>query len=149
MTRVSPPDDARELPAPQASTRVTRKPARRSARAVHPPNAPAPTTTACSGATRIARRRETSGAAAIDATNVRRETFVIPSVVGEAHEVEESPKPALRSARDEGSRARTGPARAGINDEGSTGCNRIGRIGTDRPENPHTLTPTSRDVFGH
>src|SRR5712691_4321797 len=45
MTRVSPPELARELPGPQASTRVTRAPRRSSMRAVHPPNAPAPTTT--------------------------------------------------------------------------------------------------------
>src|SRR5690349_7686737 len=45
MTRVSPPELAREFPGPHASTRVTRAPRRRSMRAVHPPNAPAPTTT--------------------------------------------------------------------------------------------------------
>src|SRR5882672_3557484 len=44
MTRVSPPDDARELPGPQASIRVTRAPRRNRYRAVHPPNAPAPIT---------------------------------------------------------------------------------------------------------
>src|SRR5688572_23112360 len=48
MTRVSPPDEARECPAPHASTRVTRIPERSSASAIHPPNAPAPTTTTCS-----------------------------------------------------------------------------------------------------
>src|SRR5713101_2342033 len=45
MTRVSPPEEARELPGPQASTSVTLAPRRRSIKAVHPPNAPAPTTT--------------------------------------------------------------------------------------------------------
>src|SRR5256885_8897559 len=45
MTRVSPPELARELPGPQASTRVTFAPFRNRWRAVQPPNAPAPTTT--------------------------------------------------------------------------------------------------------
>src|SRR5712664_4244366 len=45
MTRVSPPELARELPGPQASTSVTRAPWRRRNSAVQPPNAPAPTTT--------------------------------------------------------------------------------------------------------
>src|SRR5262245_17346169 len=45
MTRVSPPDEARELPGPQVSTRVTRAPRRSRNSADHPPNAPAPTTT--------------------------------------------------------------------------------------------------------
>src|SRR6185436_19300160 len=44
MTRVSPPELARELPAPQGSRSVTRAPARRSQRAVQPPKAPAPRT---------------------------------------------------------------------------------------------------------
>src|SRR6185503_5324368 len=44
MTRVSPPLLARELPGPQASTRVTRAPRRTRDRAVKPPNTPAPTT---------------------------------------------------------------------------------------------------------
>src|SRR5262249_25198724 len=39
-----PPELARELPGPQASTSVTRAPRRRSISAVQPPNAPAPTT---------------------------------------------------------------------------------------------------------
>src|SRR5580765_4418402 len=47
MTRVSPPELARSLPAPQASTSVTRAPPRSRCRAVQPPNAPAPTTTTC------------------------------------------------------------------------------------------------------
>src|SRR5437588_5523739 len=42
--RVSPPELARELPGPQASSRVTRAPSRRRARAVNAPKAPAPTT---------------------------------------------------------------------------------------------------------
>src|ERR1700716_4099248 len=47
MTRVSPPELARELPGPQASTSVTRAPWRRRNSAVQPPNAPAPTTAMC------------------------------------------------------------------------------------------------------
>src|SRR5881397_3163387 len=47
MTRVSPPELARELPGPQASTSVTRAPRRSRWSAVQPPNAPAPTTTTC------------------------------------------------------------------------------------------------------
>src|ERR1700693_5198735 len=45
MTRVSPPELARELPGPQESTSVTFAPLRRRWRAVQPPKAPAPTTT--------------------------------------------------------------------------------------------------------
>src|SRR3954463_111648 len=45
MTRVSPPELDRLLPGPHASMSVTMAPRRRSASAVHPPNAPAPTTT--------------------------------------------------------------------------------------------------------
>src|SRR6266850_7910302 len=45
MTRVSPPELARELPGPQASSSVTRAPPRNRWSAVQPPNAPAPTTT--------------------------------------------------------------------------------------------------------
>src|ERR1700687_6009567 len=48
MTRVSPPEEARELPGPHASTSVTRAPERRRDRAVWPPKAPAPTTATCS-----------------------------------------------------------------------------------------------------
>src|SRR6185295_12596150 len=44
MTRVSPPELAREFPGPQASSRVTRAPFRRRWRAVQPPKAPAPMT---------------------------------------------------------------------------------------------------------
>src|SRR6266850_3352730 len=44
MTRVSPPDEAREFPGPQASRSTTRAPRRTRWRAVQPPNAPAPTT---------------------------------------------------------------------------------------------------------
>src|SRR3954447_13402163 len=47
MTRVSPPDDDREFPGPQASIRVTRAPCSSRCRAVHPPKAPAPTTAMC------------------------------------------------------------------------------------------------------
>src|SRR6266511_247909 len=47
MTRVSPPELARALPGPQASSSVTRVPRRSRYNAVHPPNAPAPTTTTC------------------------------------------------------------------------------------------------------
>src|SRR5262245_38394580 len=72
MTRVSPPDEALEFPAPHASTSVTRIPARRSVSAVHPPNAPAPTTTTWSAASRRAPNRSTNGAATADATNLRR-----------------------------------------------------------------------------
>src|SRR5712692_7444484 len=49
MTRVSPPEEARELPGPQASTSVTLAPRRRSIKAVHPPNAPAPEESDCRG----------------------------------------------------------------------------------------------------
>src|ERR671935_1805546 len=86
MTRVSPPDDARECPAPHASTSVTRIPARRSASAVQPPNAPAPTTTTCSlgghaadlvvAARAVGRpdaNRQVSGAPKTAPTNARRE----------------------------------------------------------------------------
>src|ERR1700730_9414333 len=44
MTRVSPPELARELPGPQASRSVTRAPRRTSSSAENPPKAPAPTT---------------------------------------------------------------------------------------------------------
>src|SRR5438067_5064976 len=44
ITRVSPPELAREFPGPQASRRVTRAPRRTSQSAVHPPKAPAPIT---------------------------------------------------------------------------------------------------------
>src|SRR4051794_18907284 len=44
MTRVSPPEEDREFPGPQASIRVTRAPCSRRCRAVHPPKAPAPMT---------------------------------------------------------------------------------------------------------
>src|SRR5579864_8890906 len=47
MTRVSPPELARELPGPHASTSVTRAPRRQSQSASHPPKAPAPTTATC------------------------------------------------------------------------------------------------------
>src|SRR6188474_83898 len=49
MTRVSPPELARVFPGPHASTRVTCAPARCRYNAVHPPNAPAPTTATRSG----------------------------------------------------------------------------------------------------
>src|SRR5512145_309187 len=45
MTRVSPPELERACPGPQASISVTCAPRRSSSSAVHPPNAPAPTTT--------------------------------------------------------------------------------------------------------
>src|SRR5262245_58478369 len=61
MMRVSPPELARELPGPQASSRVTRAPRRRRYRAVQPPKAPAPTTaTWGAGLTRFLRRQNTS-----------------------------------------------------------------------------------------
>src|SRR3954466_7972160 len=44
ITRVSPPELAREFPGPQASINVTLAPRRVSQSAVHPPNAPAPIT---------------------------------------------------------------------------------------------------------
>ena len=44
IVRVSPPELAREFPGPQASSRVTLAPFRKSCSADHPPNAPAPTT---------------------------------------------------------------------------------------------------------
>src|ERR1700687_883027 len=50
MTRVSPPELAREFPGPQASTSVTLAPPRRSISAVQPPKAPAPTTTTAGAA---------------------------------------------------------------------------------------------------
>src|SRR5438105_12451954 len=45
MTRVSPPELARELPGPHVSIKMTRAFCRNKCSAVHPPNAPAPTTT--------------------------------------------------------------------------------------------------------
>ena len=60
MTRVSPPDDARELPGPQVSTKVTCAPRRRRKRADQPPNAPAPTTTTRGARRRLSFGRETS-----------------------------------------------------------------------------------------
>src|SRR6266566_470841 len=76
MTRVSPPELERVLPAPQASTSVTCAPRCSRCSAVQPPKAPAPTTT-----TRglevlksdCASRRLTKGAAATHPRNVRRE----------------------------------------------------------------------------
>src|SRR5260221_2591391 len=47
MTRVSPPELAGSLPAPQASTSVTCAPPRSRCRADSPPKAPAPTPTPC------------------------------------------------------------------------------------------------------
>src|SRR4029077_16001456 len=47
MTRVSPPEEARELPGPQASSNVTRAPRSRRCKAVQPPKAPAPITAMC------------------------------------------------------------------------------------------------------
>src|ERR1700730_4807276 len=47
ITRVSPPELERELPGPQASSRVTRAPRASRASAVQPPKAPAPTTAMC------------------------------------------------------------------------------------------------------
>src|ERR1700733_332255 len=44
MIRVSPPEDAREFPGPQASSSVTRAPRSRRCSAVQPPKAPAPMT---------------------------------------------------------------------------------------------------------
>jgi hypothetical protein len=44
ITRVSPPELAREFPGPQASSSVTLAPFRNSCSADQPPNAPAPTT---------------------------------------------------------------------------------------------------------
>src|SRR5882724_6780553 len=76
MTRVSPPELARSLPAPQASTSVTRAPPRSRCRAVQPPNAPAPTTTTCI-ALRFLRGAAPAAAATIGTaavwTNARRE----------------------------------------------------------------------------
>ena len=45
MIRVSPPEEDREFPGPQASTRVTFAPPRNKYSAVQPPKAPAPITT--------------------------------------------------------------------------------------------------------
>src|SRR5688500_5204355 len=92
MTRVSPPLDARALPAPQASTSVTRRPARSSASALHPPNAPAPTTTTWSFRRRapLMPNRATSGAATTDPTKVRRE--IASGSVMEAQREAERPR---------------------------------------------------------
>src|SRR5690349_7584192 len=60
MTRVSPPDEDRELPGPQASSKVTLAPASRRCRAVHPPKAPAPITAMC-GLARIQLRIVSEG----------------------------------------------------------------------------------------
>src|SRR6186713_2981992 len=95
MTRVSPPDDAREFPAPHASIRVTRIPARRSASAVHPPNAPAPTTTTWSAEPRTdvtpgsciagIPSQPAAGAVTTAPTNARRDR---PSAIDSALECE-------------------------------------------------------------
>jgi hypothetical protein len=45
MIRVSPPEEEREFPGPQASTKVTLAPLRNNWSAVQPPKAPAPMTT--------------------------------------------------------------------------------------------------------
>src|SRR3954471_11311844 len=78
MTRVSPPELARELPGPHASISVTAWPRRSRSSAVNPPNAPAPTTIAVrrfpfraggfAGAAAIA------AVAPIPASNARRES---------------------------------------------------------------------------
>src|SRR5437868_3229274 len=78
MTRVSPPELERVFPGPQASSSVTSAPDCSNCNAVHPPNAPAPTTTTRNfgAAKRLgASRRATMGTAATHPTNVRRETF--------------------------------------------------------------------------
>src|SRR2546429_6943108 len=60
MMRVSPPELAREFPGPQASTRTTFAPLRKSSSAVHPPKAPAPTTITERGFGRANTRRPRS-----------------------------------------------------------------------------------------
>src|ERR1700682_4931423 len=77
MTRVSPPELARELPGPQASRGGTRAPRRTSSSAENPPKAPAPTT-ATWGERRRAprgfpRRRADSALPAIAPRSARRE----------------------------------------------------------------------------
>src|SRR6202521_804434 len=84
MTRVSPPELAREFPGPQASTSVTLAPPRRSISAVQPPKAPAPTTTtagaaAGAAATRRAGRAAVSSPPAPPASSARRERRLMRS----------------------------------------------------------------------
>src|SRR5579863_8035629 len=72
ITRVSPPELARELPGPQASSRVTRAPRRQSQSANQPPKAPAPTT-ATRGAPRPAGVPRPRAAAGRDAPALGRD----------------------------------------------------------------------------
>src|SRR6266702_1737821 len=96
MTRVSPPELARELPGPQASSSVTRAPRRRRYSPVQPPNAPAPTTTTCSGwFTGI---KPPSATAAHDSRNTRRSTVSAPPARRGARHL--APPPAVRAPRD-------------------------------------------------
>src|SRR5438132_13488244 len=80
MTRVSPPELDRELPGPHESMSVTCAPRRRRCSAVHPPNAPAPTTTMrgadCAKTGWPSKSAAATGTAAAPAINVRREITV-------------------------------------------------------------------------
>src|SRR5436309_2044615 len=93
MTRVSPPDEAREFPGPQASRRTTRAPRRTRCRAVHPPNAPAPTTAtrgfAAAAAAKGDRRRDACSArtAAPPFSSDRRERRPIVSGLLESFDI--------------------------------------------------------------
>src|SRR6266699_2325997 len=78
MTRVSPPELARELPGPQASTSVTRAPWRRRNSAVQPPNAPAPTTTTCGCLGFGTQPPRAAATAAPDLRNDRRSNVLAP-----------------------------------------------------------------------
>src|SRR5438874_12806203 len=109
MTRVSPPELARELPGPQASTRVTRAPRRRRWGAVQPPNAPAPTTATCRclliGSQPFSKGDAPSAARATaqDSRNDRREMRLTPGRGAEyAPRGPRSARPAARTAEGAG-----------------------------------------------
>src|SRR6266511_2033141 len=88
ITRVSPPELARELPGPQASTSVTRAPWRRRNSAVQPPNAPAPITAMCGCLAVGITTPPPSATAALVLRNERRPT------VGEPRAPRDAPFPA-------------------------------------------------------
>src|SRR5262245_12754240 len=67
MTRVSPPELAREFPGPQESSTTTFAPRRTRCKAVQPPNAPAPTT-----ATRIPAPAASNGETTREALRAKR-----------------------------------------------------------------------------
>src|ERR1700682_430673 len=102
MTRVSPPELERVFPGPHESIRSTFAPSLRRCRAVHPPKAPAPTTTTrglAPGASAWASRRPASGTAATHSRNVRRVTPSItprePDAASEIHSCTDPHRPRL------------------------------------------------------